>query len=48
MNMISTILLPIMAVISTDLIGAPYAKVEGRIALLYQNEWWLCTEKSAN
>lgn len=29
--------------ISKDLIGAPYAKVEGGIALLYKNEWYLCT-----
>lgn len=29
--------------ISKDLIGAPYAKVEGGIAILYQNEWYLCT-----
>lgn len=28
--------------ISKDLIGAPYAKVEGGIALLYENEWYLC------
>lgn len=28
--------------ISRDLIGAPYAKVDGGIALLYQNEWYLC------
>lgn len=21
----------------------PYAKVEGGIAVLYENEWWLCT-----
>lgn len=28
--------------ISKDLIDAPYAKVEGGIALLYQNEWYLC------
>ena len=33
--------------ISEDLIGEPYAKVEGGIALLYQNEWWLCTEESS-
>lgn len=29
--------------ISKDLINAPYAKVEGGIAILYQNEWYLCT-----
>ena len=29
--------------ISKELIGAPYAKVEGGIALLYKNEWYLCT-----
>jgi len=29
--------------ISKELIGAPYAKVEGGIAVLYQNEWYLCT-----
>ena len=34
--------------ISEDLVGEPYAKVDGGIALLYQNEWWLCTEKSAS
>ena len=34
--------------ISEDLIGEPYAKVDGGIALLYQNEWWLCTEKLAS
>ena len=28
--------------ISKDLIGAPYAKVEGGIAILYENEWYLC------
>ena len=28
--------------ISKDLIDAPYAKVEGGIAILYQNEWYLC------
>ena len=28
--------------ISKDLIGVPYAKVEGGIALLYKNEWYLC------
>ena len=28
--------------ISKDLIGAPYAKVEGGIAVLYENEWYLC------
>lgn len=29
--------------ISKDLIGAPYAEVEGGIALLYKNEWYLCS-----
>ena len=29
--------------ISKDLIGEPYAKVEGGIAILYQHEWYLCT-----
>ena len=33
--------------ISADLIGAPYARVEGGIALLWQNEWYLCTPESA-
>lgn len=28
--------------ISKDLVDAPYAKVEGGIALLYENEWYLC------
>ena len=28
--------------ISKDLINAPYAKVEEGIAVLYQNEWYLC------
>ena len=32
--------------ISEDLIGEPYAKVIDGIALQYQNEWWLCKEKS--
>ena len=31
--------------ISEDLIGAPYAEVEGGIALLYKNEWYLCSPK---
>lgn len=34
--------------ISKDLIGAPFAKVKGGIAILYQHEWYLCkaeTEK---
>ena len=25
--------------------GKPYAKVEGGLAVLYQNEWYLCTPK---
>ena len=29
--------------ISKDLIGEPYAKVDGGIAILYQHEWYLCT-----
>lgn len=29
--------------ISKDLIGAPYAEVEGGIALLHKNEWYLCS-----
>lgn len=29
--------------ISKDLIDAPYAKVEGGIAILFRNEWYLCT-----
>lgn len=28
--------------ISKDLIGAPVARVEDGIAILYQNEWYLC------
>ncbi len=28
--------------ISKELIGEPYAKVEGGIAILYRNEWYLC------
>lgn len=28
--------------ISKDIIGVPYAKVEGGIAILYENEWYLC------
>ena len=28
--------------ISKNLIGKPYAKVEDGIAVLYQNEWYLC------
>jgi hypothetical protein len=33
--------------ISETLIGAPYARVEGGIALLYQHEWYLCTAETA-
>lgn len=33
--------------ISEDLIDAPYAKVEGGIALLYKNEWYLCTAETS-
>ena len=32
--------------ISEDLIGEPYAKVIEGIAILYQNEWWFCKEKT--
>lgn len=28
--------------IDKNLIGTPYAKVEGGIAILHQNEWYLC------
>lgn len=31
--------------ISEDLIGEPFARVEGGIAILYQHEWYLCTEE---
>ena len=34
--------------ISEDLIGAPYAKVEGGIALLHENEWYLCTAETSD
>jgi len=34
--------------ISKDMIGEPFAKVEGGIAILYQNEWWLCTADAAD
>ena len=33
--------------ISKDLIGAPYAKVEGGIAILYENEWYLCKAETS-
>ena len=33
--------------ISRDLIGAPIAKVEDGIAILYQNEWYLCKADAA-
>lgn len=33
--------------ISKDLVDAPYAKVDGGIAILYQNEWYLCTADDA-
>ncbi len=33
--------------ISKDLIGAPYAKVEGGIAVLYKNEWYLCKAETS-
>ena len=29
--------------ISKDLIGAPYARVEGGLAILYNHEWYLCS-----
>ena len=29
--------------ISKELIDAPYAKVEGGIAILYKDEWYLCS-----
>jgi len=29
--------------ISKDLIGAPYARVEGGLAVLYNHEWYLCS-----
>jgi len=32
--------------ISEDLIGAPFAEVEGGIVLLYQNEWYMCTTET--
>ena len=34
--------------ISKDLIDAPYAKVEGGIAILYQNEWYLCKAETSS
>ena len=34
--------------ISKDLINAPYAKVEGGIAVLYQNEWYLCKAETSS
>ena len=34
--------------ISKDLIDAPYAKVEGGIAVLYQNEWYLCKAETSS
>lgn len=34
--------------ISKDMIGEPFAKVEGGIAILFQNEWWLCTADAAD
>lgn len=34
--------------ISKVMVGGPYAKVEGGIAILYQNEWWLCTADAAD
>ena len=33
--------------ISKNIIGAPYAKVEGGIAILYENEWYLCRAESS-
>ena len=29
--------------ISKNLIGAPYAQVEGGLAILYNHEWYLCS-----
>ena len=34
--------------ISNDLIGQPFAKVDDGIAILYQHEWYLCTEEPAD
>lgn len=34
--------------ISKDMIGESFAKVEGGIAILFQNEWWLCTADAAD
>lgn len=33
--------------ISKDIIGVPYAKVEGGIAILYENEWYLCKAETS-
>lgn len=33
--------------ISKDLIDTPYAKVEGGIAVLYENKWYLCVTSAA-
>lgn len=33
--------------IGKDIIGAPYAKVEGGIAILYENEWYLCKAETS-
>ena len=33
--------------ISKDIIGAPYAKVEGGISILYENEWYLCKAETS-
>lgn len=32
--------------ISEDLIGEPFARVEGGIAILFQHEWYLCKVES--
>ena len=34
--------------ISKDLIDAPYAEVEGGIAVLYQDEWYLCKAETSS
>ena len=33
--------------ISKDIIGVPYATVEGGIAILYENEWYLCKAETS-
>jgi len=34
--------------ISKELIGAPYARVEGGIAILYKTEWYLCIAETTD